>query len=100
MTDFTENEIQWAMEAHGCTRDEAVETYAAQVRAYREAEMSTQQLNALRRARNEKLQQTDWWAVSDRTMTQDQAYYRQALRDITNTYSSLKDVVWPTKPLA
>jgi hypothetical protein len=24
--------------------------------------------------------------------------YRQALRDITETYTSLDDVVWPTKP--
>jgi hypothetical protein len=26
--------------------------------------------------------------------------YRQALRDITNVYTSLDDVVWPTNPLA
>jgi hypothetical protein len=26
--------------------------------------------------------------------------YRQALRDITNLYTSLDDVVWPTNPLA
>ena len=25
--------------------------------------------------------------------------YRQALRDITNVYTSLDDVVWPTNPL-
>jgi len=24
--------------------------------------------------------------------------YRQSLRDITNTYTSLEDAVWPTKP--
>jgi len=31
-------------------------------------------------------------------MTDAQTAYRQALRDITNTYSSLDDVVWPEKP--
>lgn len=55
-------------------------------------------LEQLRIARNQKLTETDWWAVGDRTMTQEQTDYRQALRDITDTYSSLEDVVWPDKP--
>ena len=59
---------------------------------------STESLNKLRRERNRKLAQTDWWASSDLTMTQAQTDYRQALRDITNTYTSIDDVVWPTKP--
>ena len=52
----------------------------------------------LREQRDQLLRQTDWWASSDLTMTAEQTAYRQALRDITNTYSSLDDVVWPTKP--
>jgi hypothetical protein len=52
----------------------------------------------LRAERNAKLAETDWWASSDLTMTQAQTDYRQALRDITDTYSSLDTVVWPTKP--
>ena len=32
--------------------------------------------------RNRKLAETDWWAMSDRTMTTEQTNYRQALRDI------------------
>lgn len=55
-------------------------------------------LRALRSVRDKKLAETDWWGVSDRTMTQAQTDYRQALRDITDTYSSLGTVVWPTKP--
>ena len=58
-------------------------------------------LNALRDIRNAKLAETDWWATSDRTMTAEQIAYRQALRDLTNTVSSLdmeENVVWPTKP--
>jgi hypothetical protein len=55
-------------------------------------------LKALREERNRRIAETDWWASSDLTMTAEQTTYRQALRDITDTYSSLDDVVWPTKP--
>lgn len=55
-------------------------------------------LELLRVERNFRLAETDWWANSDLTMTAEQTAYRQALRDITNTYSSLDDVVWPEKP--
>lgn len=55
-------------------------------------------LNDLRAERNRRIAETDWWALDDRTMTTEQAAYRQALRDITDTYSSLDTVVWPTKP--
>lgn len=55
-------------------------------------------LQELREVRNRKLAETDWWASSDLTMTTEQSSYRQALRDITDTYSSLDTVVWPTKP--
>ena len=36
----------------------------------------------LREERDKKLAETDWWAMSDRTMTTEQTNYRQALRDI------------------
>lgn len=55
-------------------------------------------LKELREERNKLLAETDWWAGSDLTMTQAQIDYRQALRDITDSYTSLDDVVWPTKP--
>lgn len=57
-------------------------------------------LNKLRSERNRRLAETDWWAVGDRTMTQAQKDYRQALRDITNQFSSTSDAgfSWPVKP--
>lgn len=55
-------------------------------------------LRLLREERNRRIAETDWWAVSDREMSQQQSAYRQALRDITETYTSLDDVVWPVKP--
>ena len=55
-------------------------------------------LIALRQERNAKLAETDWWASSDLTMTSAQTTYRQALRDITTSATSLNDVSWPSKP--
>ena len=55
-------------------------------------------LKALREERNRRIAATDWWASSDLTMTAEQTAYRQALRDITESATSLDDVVWPTKP--
>lgn len=57
-----------------------------------------EQLRHLRIERNRRIGLTDMWALSDRTMTQAQKDYRQALRDITKTATSLDDVTWPTKP--
>ena len=57
-------------------------------------------LAELRTERNAKLAETDWTQSRDVTLTNDVdwATYRQALRDITDTYTSLDDVVWPEKP--
>ena len=55
-------------------------------------------LELLRVERNQRLAKTDWWASSDLTMTEAQTAYRQALRDITDTYNSLDTVVWPEQP--
>ena len=55
-------------------------------------------MRLLRAERNQRLANTDWWVMPDRTATQAQLDYRQALRDITNTYTSLDDVVWPEEP--
>ena len=58
----------------------------------------SEKLDILREKRNAKLAETDWWASSDLTMTSAQTKYRQDLRDITKTATSLDDVTWPTKP--
>ena len=70
----------------------------AEVKAKYDELVAGEPLKLLREKRNALLAETDWWANSDLTMTAEQTAYRQALRDITNTYSSLDDVVWPTKP--
>ena len=68
------------------------------VKAKYDALVAEAPLKALREERNRRIAETDWWASSDLTMTSAQTAYRQALRDITETYTSLQDVVWPVKP--
>ena len=51
----------------------------------------------VRYERDTRIALTDVWAMPDRTMSDEQIAYRQALRDITNQ-SDPNDIVWPTKP--
>ena len=56
-------------------------------------------LNQLRTERNRLLLETDYWVLSDTAdITSEQTTYRQSLRDITKTATSLDGVTWPTKP--
>lgn len=70
----------------------------ADVSAKRDALIAEQPMKELRAERDRLIAATDWWASSDLTMTAEQTAYRQALRDITQSYTSLDDVVWPVKP--
>ena len=62
------------------------------------------ELRLLREFRNAKLAETDWVVIKEReeggsvSNFADWKTYRQALRDITNSATSLDDVVWPEKP--
>ena len=55
----------------------------------------------LRAKRNNLLQDTDFYGMSDNTMSSEMATYRQALRDITSgitTVAQANAVVFPIKP--
>jgi hypothetical protein len=52
----------------------------------------------IRNMRNRKLAETDFYALSDVTMTTEMSNYRQALRDLPSSTSNPDDVVFPTKP--
>lgn len=52
----------------------------------------------LRETRDKLLAETDWWAMPDRTMTDEQAAYRQALRDLPANTTDPANPIWPTKP--
>ena len=69
-----------------------------QVKAKYDELVAAEPMRLLRTERNQRLANTDWWASSDLMMTATQIAYRQALRDITDTYTSLDDVVWPQEP--
>lgn len=95
---YTEKDVQLAMVAHNCTREEAEATYAEQVAASRSAQKAEFSLKELRFQRDQRLSATDWWVLPDRTPTPEQLAYRQALRDITENFTSIEAVVWPEKP--
>lgn len=67
----------------------------------RSNENPARQQKMARRVRSERdslLQETDWMALSDVTMTPEVAAYRQALRDVPEQEGFPFEVVWPTKP--
>ena len=52
----------------------------------------------LREERNRRLAETDWWASSDLTMSDQQTAYRVALRNLPANTSDPANPSWPTKP--
>ena len=58
-------------------------------------------LAALRKKRDILLAETDYFALSDQTLTDDMKTYRQELRDLPSgkdTVKKCEDATWPSKP--
>jgi TPP-dependent pyruvate/acetoin dehydrogenase alpha subunit len=58
-------------------------------------------LASLREKRNRLLAETDYYALSDVTMSDDMKTYRQNLRDLPagkDTVEKCENATWPTKP--
>ena len=56
---------------------------------------------SLRLERNRRLAETDFYALSDVTMSDDMKTYRQNLRDLPagkDTVEKCENATWPTKP--
>ena len=74
----------------------------AEVSAKKTELENAEPLKLLREVRNSKLAETDWVITMHKELGTNipsaMKTYRQALRDITNDYTSLDDVVWPEKP--
>ena len=51
-----------------------------------------------RQQRNQLLQETDYLALSDSTLTDEMRTYRQALRDLPANTADPANPVWPVKP--
>ncbi len=54
----------------------------------------------VRKYRDLALNNTDWWALKDLTMSQAKKDYRQALRDLPQDYEDANDAAdnWPVMP--
>jgi len=55
----------------------------------------------MRSRRNQLLAETDFYALSDVTLSDDMTTYRQALRDLPagkDTVAKVNNATWPTKP--
>lgn len=82
--------------------------FTAEEEAARDAEEQAWEDGALARAqarlreeRNRRLAATDFYALSDVTMSDDMKTYRQNLRDLPDgkdTVEKCENVTWPTKP--
>ena len=87
------------IEGQGVVNMDADESAAFDARRASDASWRTE---ALRVERNRKLAETDWEITKHKELGTNiptaLKTYRQALRDITNDYTSLDDVVWPEKP--
>jgi hypothetical protein len=79
--------------------DDELGTKAEQEAAHT-ASLNEAEANRCRNFRNQLLQETDWWAVADRTMTSEQTAYRAALRNLPthSNWPHLEDSDWPNKP--
>jgi len=82
------------------TVDDVTTTKAEHETAY-QAKLDAEAAAAVRTRRDGLLAETDFYGLSDVTMSEDMTTYRQALRDITlhtNFPHDLTDDDWPTKP--
>ena len=57
-------------------------------------------MDSVRRKRNTLLQSSDWVGLTDAVVKNKEAWltYRQALRDLPQSFSEPSEVVWPEKP--
>ena len=72
----------------------------AEEKAWADGALARAQAN-LRQERNRRLAETDFYALSDVTMSSDMQTYRQNLRDLPSgkdTVEKCENVTWPTKP--
>lgn len=90
-----DNEIEWI---NPTGSEPSIEEIDTEVERLTDAEP----MRMLRLERDKKLAETDWVTVratdTGIPVSDEWNAYRQALRDITNTYTSLDNVVWPVPP--
>tara|TARA_A100001201_G_scaffold29140_4_gene31408 strand:+ start:850 stop:1170 length:321 start_codon:yes stop_codon:yes gene_type:complete len=75
-----------------------IELDLERVASFEQQAINDQLFLKLRSKRDRLLADTDWWALSDVTMTDEQTAYRQALRDVPANTTDPANPTWPTKP--
>ena len=63
-----------------------------------QTDLTNQQWVNVRSERDYKLQETDWRASSDLTLSDDWKNYRNELRQIPQTQTDPYNITWPTEP--
>jgi len=105
-------EAEWAMNAEDYNQLQWFSTdipkpTRAQVEAKIAELKAAEPVRLLRIERDRLIAETDWWVLPDRTPTDEQLAYRQALRDLPDNSTPVLDsttrlgisgVTWPTKP--
>jgi len=82
------------------TDEDGKKTTKAEHEAAYQATLDAKTAEGHRATRDAKLAETDFYALSDVTMSSEMTTYRQALRDITghDNWPNLGDDDWPAKP--
>ena len=102
----------WSMEDYDYDRlvwrsDDVPKPTLAEVNAKVAELEAVEPIRLLRKERDRLIAETDWWVLPDRTPTDEQLAYRQALRDLPDNSTPVLDnttilgisgVTWPTKP--
>ena len=97
--DWVERYVARNMFADTTDEDGNVTTQAQHEAAY-QATLDANTATTNRATRDAKLAETDFYALSDVTMSSEMTTYRQALRDLPDhsNWPNLEDADWPTKP--
>ena len=92
------NNITWIVEIENKPTEAEIQAKLTELQA-------AEPMRLLRQQRDQLISETDWWVLPDRTATQAQLDYRQALRDLPENSSpeldangQLINVNWPEKP--
>ena len=80
------------------TEEDGVTTTKAEHEAAYQARLDADKAKSIRSERDQKLKDTDWMGMSDVTMPDDWATYRQALRDVPAQSGFPNTITWPTEP--
>ena len=100
---------RWTLEGNNLTwlSSDIPEPTQAQVDAKIAELQAAEPMRLLREERDRLIAETDWWVLPDRTASEAQLAYRQALRDLPDNSTPVLDnttllgisgFTWPTKP--